>query len=183
MPSSAIGAVVDARTQNLASVRQSGVDFDVAYRSRFLDGELGVGLTGTIIARLDQKLTPSAQKTSLVGRLGNPVRSRFRASAVWTDKNWTLAGFANRVAGYSNITQTPAQPVDAWTTLDLSLGYTISSTIRGLGGTRLALTATNILDRAPPYVQNNGGLFSVGFDPDLADPLGRVVALQVIKQW
>jgi iron complex outermembrane recepter protein len=178
-----IRAVVDARTQNLASVRQSGIDLDASYRLRLLGGDFGLGLTGTIITRLDQKLTPSAQPVSLVGRLGNPVRSRFRASAFWTDKSWTLAGFANRVSGYRNITQTPAQAVASWTTLDLSLGYTIPSTIRGLGGTRLALTATNILDRAPPYVQNNSGLFSVGYDPDLADPLGRVVALQVVKSW
>jgi outer membrane receptor protein involved in Fe transport len=178
-----IRAVVDARTQNLASVRQSGIDLDASYRFRLLGGDLGLGLTGTIITRLDQKLTASAQPVSLVGRLGNPVRSRFRASAFWTNQSWTLAGFANRISGYSNTTQTPAQPVASWTTLDLSLGYTIPSTIRGLGGTRLALSATNILDRAPPYVQNNSGLFTVGYDPDLADPLGRVVALQVVKSW
>jgi iron complex outermembrane recepter protein len=183
VPQSAIGAVVDARTQNLASVHQSGIDLDASYRFRLFGADAGLGLTGTIITQLDQKLTPTAPSVSLVGRLGNPVRSRFRASAFWTDRSWTLAGFANRVAGYRNITQTPAQPVSAWTTLDLSLAYTVPATVRGLGGTRLALSATNILDRAPPYVQNNSGLFSVGYDPDLADPLGRVVALQIVKSW
>lgn len=183
IPQAAIGAVVDARTQNLASVHQAGVDIEARYAFRLAGGDAAFSLAGNIIDRLDQKLTPTAAPVSLVGRLGNPVRSRFRAGGSWASNGWTLSTFLNRVAGYRNITQPSTPRVASWTTADLVLGYTLPPAAGPLSGIRVALSATNLFDRDPPYVQNNNGLYTVGFDPDLADPSGRVLALQIVKTW
>lgn len=183
IPPAAIGAIVDARTQNLASIHQRGFDLNATYSTRLGGGTANISLLGSVIETLDQKLTPDASPVSLVGQLGNPVRSRFRASAGWTSARWSLAGFVNRVAGYRNTTQLPAEPVASWTTVDLSLSHELGPQQGLLRGLRIALSATNLFDRRPPYVQNNSGLFTIGYDPDLADPLGRVIALELVKSW
>jgi len=183
IPAAGITTLIDARTQNLSVVRESGLDFQVSYGFALGAGRANLDVNGTWLAKLDQALTAGTQPTDVLNTLGNPVDLRWRASAGWTGGPWTLAAFVNHTADYRNETVAPAEPVRNWTTVDASIGFTVPPTPSPLGGLRVTLSATNLLDRAPPYVRNNNGLFTVGFNPDLSSPLGRVVALQVTKSW
>ena len=76
--------------------------------------------------------------------------------------------------------------VRSQTTLDLRLSYALDELFRGdaLRDTVVSLGITNVFDRDPPFVNlapspNGGG----GFDPSLASPLGRVIALSVSKRF
>ena len=64
--------------------------------------------------------------------------------------------------------------IDAWNTADLQLGWD-----RG-DGLRALFNVQNLFDADPPFYDSTSG---VGFDPGGADPLGRVVSLQLIKRW
>ena len=90
--------------------------------------------------------------------------------------------FGNYLDGYTNLTNATPQKIHSWTTFDLQIGYRF-----GKAGTdhdlSIALSATNLFDRDPPKAAYFLGPFSVGFDPDNASPLGRVVSLTVTKKW
>lgn len=176
-------AVVDARLQNLSVVKQSGLDMDVGYGFRLGRGKADLGLAGTYIAHIRQALTPSAPVSDVVGVLGNPVDFRARAHLSWQSDRWGAALFANYVDGYTNKTNATPQHVAAWTTFDLQLSYRFNADHGAARGLRVALGATNLFDRDPPYAAYFIGIFTSGYDPENANPLGRVVSLQLTKSW
>lgn len=177
-----IELLMDARLQNLSTVRQSGIDGDLGYSFDVLGGKADIGLTGAYIFHIRQALTASAPSTDVVDRLGNPVDLRLRARAGWSDAHWSLSLFGNYLDSYTNAIAAVPQQVASWTTVDLQLGYRFGAE----GNTRgfeVALSATNLFDHDPPDVAYSIPPFSVGFDPDNASPLGRVVSLTVTKRW
>lgn len=179
---SQISLLIDARLQNLSTVKQSGLDLDLGYGFDVLGGKADVGLTGAYIFHIDQALTATAPSTDVVDRLGNPVDLRLRGRAGWSDDRLSIFVFGNYLDGYTNLTNATPQKIHSWTTFDLQIGYRF-----GKAGTdhdlSIALSATNLFDRDPPKAAYFLGPFSVGFDPDNASPLGRVVSLTVTKKW
>jgi iron complex outermembrane receptor protein len=68
--------------------------------------------------------------------------------------------------------------VDSYSTFDLHLSHQFESGIAPAGGLTLALDVSNLFDADPPFVdipqsQNGGG----GFDPTMANPIGRVISV------
>jgi iron complex outermembrane recepter protein len=177
-----IELLIDARLQNLSIVEQSGIDVDLGYSFDLLGGKADVGLTGAYIFHIRQALTASAPPVDVVDRLGNPVDLRLRARAGWSDERWSVSLFGNYLDSYANLTTAVPQTVGSWITFDLQLGYRFGAVGNG-GGLELALSATNLFDRDPPDAAYSSPPFSVGFDPDNASPLGRVVSLTVTKRW
>lgn len=92
-----------------------------------------------------------------------------------------MSGFANYIGGYRNQIPAIAEPVASWTTFDLQIAQQIGSEERR--HLRLALSATNLLDKAPPYVTNRTNSSALGYDPDKANALGRMVSLSATFRW
>jgi iron complex outermembrane receptor protein len=176
-------AVVDARLQNLSVVRQSGLDLDAGYSFGAFGGTAEIGGSGTYIFRIRQGLTPDAPTTNVVDTIGNPVDFKARARASWSSDTLGAALFVNYVDGYTNNLNDAPEHVDAWTTVDLQLSYRFGADHGGLKGLRVALNASNLFDRDPPYAAYYLGLTTMGYDPENASPLGRVMSLQVTKSW
>lgn len=179
----AINAVVDARLQNLAVVRQSGLDLDARYAFAAFGGDAEIGASGAYIFNIRQAITPDAPVTNVVDILGNPVDLRIRGRASWSNDRWTLAMFVNYLDSYTNLTNPAPEKVDSWTTVDAQVSYRFGKDQGPLSGLRIALGATNLFDADPPYAAYNLGLVIAGFDPDNASPLGRVVSLTATKSW
>src|SRR5690606_33787215 len=164
-----IELLIDARLQNLSTVRQSGLDVDLGYSFDALGGRADIGLAGAYIFHIRQALTASAPATDVVDRLGNPVDLRLRARAGWSGERWSVSLFGNYLDSYTNLTNAVPKEVHSWTTFDLQVGYRFGE--EGVGrGLRVALSATNLFDRDPPAAAYFLGPFSVGFDPDNASP-------------
>lgn len=180
---STIKAVVDARLQNLSVVKISGLDMDAGYAFDLAGGRADLGIDATYTFHIDQQLSASGPVTDVVGILGNPVDIRGRAHVGWSSDRWGAVLSANYVDGYQNKLLGTAQPVAAWTTFDLQLSYTVPKSGSALGGLRIALTATNLFDRDPPYAAYAVGTTTYGWDPENANPVGRMVSLQVTKKW
>jgi outer membrane receptor protein involved in Fe transport len=178
-----IGVIVDARTQNLSLVRQNGVDFAARFTTDWLGGEARLGLAGSYLFKIRQKLTRQAPSIDVVDQVGNPVALRLRGEAGFSRDGFELSSFVNHVGGYTNQTVTPARPVASWTTLDVQLAYRFPDTVKGLGGTRIAVSVSNLFDRPPPFVENFTGLSASGFDPEKASPIGRMISLQLVRRW
>jgi outer membrane receptor protein involved in Fe transport len=178
-----VTAIIDARNANLARTKQRGIDFDVGYRQGSTDRSFEIGVSGSYLFTLKEQVTATAPETEVVSTIGNPVdlRVRGRGSAVLGPLS--LAAFANYVDGYRNIAVSPAERVRSWTTVDVQIGYKLSAARGPFSGTRAVLSLTNLFDRAPPYVNNRTPFSASGFDPENASPVGRLIALQLVKSW
>lgn len=176
-------AEADARLQNLSVVKQSGLDIDLSYGFDMGGGRAEIGAVGTYIFHIKQALTATATPIDVVDTVGNPVDLRLRGRAIWTKGGLSAALFVNYVDGYTNRTTSVPQPVSAWTTFDLNIGFDLGERRGAFGGLRVALNASNLFDRDPPYVSYLVGTYTAGYDGENASPLGRVVALQVTKKW
>jgi len=177
---SAIGAIVDGRTLNLSSVHMNGLDFDLGYGFTTGKTSVAAGVSGAWIFGVRQRITPTAPLEDVVSTTGNPVDLRLRGRLTLSNGPWSAAAFVNFVNDYRNKFVVPAARVSSWTTVDLQFGYDLDKI---LPGTRVSLSASNLFDRKPPYVENANIFSASGYDPDNASPVGRLVALQLVKTW
>lgn len=183
IPASDVKVILDARVSNLAKVVIDGLDLDLTYSRPFAGGALKASLTGSEIFGLKQGASESAPMTDVVGTVGNPVKRRLRGQAGWSGDHWDGNVAVNYVSAYSNQTLSPAVPVSSWTTADAQIGYRIGARNGALSGVRLSLSASNIFDRDPPFIVLRTVNSTIGYDPDNASPVGRLVAVQIVKSW
>lgn len=183
IPASAISTVIDARNANLARNRLDGIDFDLGYHKVIPGGAIAIGASGTWLFHLTQQLTASSPSVEALGTIGNPVRYRVRGRASLELGSVGLAAFVNHTAGYRNTAVSPVEQVASWTTLDVQVSKTFGAADGPMRGTRLSLSATNLFNANPPYVNNRTPYSASGFDPEQASAAGRVIALQLVKTW
>ncbi|WP_449472619.1 TonB-dependent receptor domain-containing protein [Sphingobium chungangianum] len=175
-----VRAIIDGRTRNLSSVDLEGLDFDLGYTHAGSNGSLEFGISGTWLLRNKQKITAGSPKVDILSTIGNPVDMRLRGRFAVVRGPWSAAAFVNHTAGYKNNGVVPVEAVSSWTTVDLNLSYDLD---RLLAGTRISLSATNLFDRRPPYVNIQTLASASGFDPENASAVGRLLAVQLVKSW
>jgi outer membrane receptor protein involved in Fe transport len=176
-----VDAILDGQVRNLSAVHQTGLDFDIGYAPRFAGGTLDLGIAGSRIFKIDRQLTPGTAPSDVVGTFANPVKWRLRGRAGWAKGGFAATAFVNYMGGYRN--QIPAIPEAgaSWTTIDLSLAQRIGDAdTRGL---TLALSLLNLFDKDPPYVNNRTNTSALAYDPEKANPLGRMVSVQATVRW
>ena len=183
IPASAIQALVDLQNRNLSEVHQRGLDLDLDYRRSTKSGEISLGLSGSYIFGIDQKVTTRSPAIDVVGTVGNPADLRLRGEVGLSSGPWSISGFVNYIDGYQNQLVTPRQSVKSWTTADLQLAYRVPDTIPRLAGLRLALTVTNLFDKDPPFAEIRTVSSAIGYDGEKADPTGRRIGLELVKSW
>ena len=178
-------AILDGRTRNLARERQRGIDFDIGYAPVFAGGTLDVGLSGTHIFSIKRQLTPGAASSDFVGLYASPVKWRLRGRIGWAKGGFAANAFVNYVDGYTNQVVNPIERISSWTTVDLSISQRIGD---GAGdsdkrGLQLGVSIQNLFDRDPPYVNNRSQTSALGYDPEKASPVGRMVSVQAVVRW
>ncbi|MGF7148949.1 outer membrane receptor protein involved in Fe transport [Sphingomonas zeicaulis] len=182
IPQSEITAILDGQIRNLGSIHQRGIDFDLGYATRFAGGQLDLGVAGSRILSIDRRLTETSPAVDIVGTFSNPVKLRLRGRAGWQAGQFDVSGFINYIDAYTNTVLAEPERVESWTTVDLQIGATVA-----VGGgdrsLRLTLNLNNALDANPPYVNNRTYSSAVGYDPDNASAVGRLIAFQVITKW
>lgn len=183
IPASQVTTIIDARTQNLAVQRLTGLDFDLGYAADIAGGRGEIGVSGSYLIGFSQGLTPTAARSELVGTLGNPPDLRLRGRLTYGSGGFGGAVFVNFVNGYVNRAVTPNLAVSSWTTVDARLSYRFEGGSGPLRGLSIALNVSNLFDRDPPFTVNRLGTTTLGYDPENASPLGRLVSLQVTKSW
>lgn len=177
-----IDVIIDALLRNLSSTHIRGIDFDVSLARPLADGVVTLGIEGTRLLAIDQRLTASAPAANIASTLGNPVKLRLRGRLGWARGGFETDLFVNHTGGYQNLTVVPAEPVKSWTTFDFSLGYRFG-TAGPLKSARFGLSATNLFDAKPPYVTNHQFDSTLGYDPEQASAVGRLIAVQLTIGW
>jgi iron complex outermembrane receptor protein len=180
--------VLDLRTANLSSTRTSGYDINASYPVVIGTSQIKTLLELTHIDQFQVRLTPSSPFASEENSVGNPASTRLRAEEAWTRGDLTVSTAVNYVNGYPDTSSLVPRMVAAFTTVDFTVRYGVSSSsLRGLNGFTVAFAVSNLFDRMPPYVASG----DVGFpffqlshyDPANASPLGRAINLSLTKSW
>ena len=174
-----IGAIFDSRVHNLSSTRTSGFDLDGSWTAQTALANIELGLNGTYILRFDTRFTPNAAAVSILNTEYNPVDLRTRARVIIRRGGLTVASFANFTSSYRDSTTDAS--IASWTTVDTTVKYLFNSERGPLADASVMLSATNLLNRAPPYVANP--VFGINFDGANANALGRFISLQLSKRW
>jgi iron complex outermembrane recepter protein len=177
----AIAAIIDNRLRNIATLKTSGIDLLGKYRFASALGRFELGLNGTYLLQYSQANTPGSPFVSLLNTQNYPINLRLRQFTSWTLRGVSVSGFVNYQNSYRDVLSVPVRPISAWTTLDLQVAYqTGRDSSSWLGNLQLAISAQNVFDRYPPFLNNPLG---VGYDQENADLYGRIVSVDVVKRW
>ncbi|SFI51975.1 TonB-dependent receptor [Caulobacter sp. UNC279MFTsu5.1] len=175
-PATDYRAIVEARNVNTGSLDVSGVDASAAYRTSLAGDPLVLNASLSWLMHYRRKITPASVAQDLAGRAGYPADLRARVSATWTHDAFSVTTGLNHLGDTYAETGRRVQP---WTTLDLQLHWQ-PERLAGVRGLSWSLNVQNLFDTAPPFYDNPLGM---GYDPTNADPLGRMVTLQLTKAW
>jgi iron complex outermembrane receptor protein len=177
-PASAYGAILDDRYVNASELTVAGVDFNLSYGFQVGVNQFSFMGTGSWLYDYSQRVTPEAPSQQLVSTPDYPVDFRGRLTGVWARGPYSIATSLN----YANSYRDPVtnRPIDAWTTADLSATWTPGAKSGPLASLVVTAAVQNLFDTDPPFYDSPN---AVGYDPANANPLGRVVSLQLSKRW
>lgn len=173
-------AIVDGRLNNLARSLVSGVELKLLYQFETAVGLIDLNVNGSYMFDFQRALLDGDPLVEEVDTYGRPVEFRARVGLTWSRGAWSVSGFVDHTDGYTDSLSDPSRSIDSWTTVDVNLGYDTGNRRGLLGNTRIALTIQNVFDTDPPFVNTPAGL---AYDSYNADPEGRMLALQIVRQW
>lgn len=174
-----VGAIVDGRRTNSARLVTRGLEVQGAYSFDTDFGAIALSFNGNYLIDFERAITPSDPLFDEVDTLGRPVDFRARGGATWSRGSWTAASYVNYTDGYTDAISNPERDVDAWTTVDLTVAYQTEKDAGLLRNARFAVTATNLFNNDPPFVDALG----MGYDASNANANGRMVSFQITKDW
>lgn len=177
-----INYLINVETQNLSRQRVRGVDFALAYTHALFGGTGVADLNGTRFIAIDQRVTSSSPASDVAGTILNPMRLRFRGHLGWAKAGFSTDAFVNYTGPYRNTLVVPSERVSAWTTFDAQVGYRFAFA-SPLKGARIALSATNLTNRKPPYAAYVLPGITFGYDPSAASAIGRQLSVDLTIQW
>ncbi len=178
-PVTNINAIIDGRRANLGSMKQTGIDANLAYAFSTSAGDWRVAVDVAKILDLTRSTAPGLPFIDVLDTFGNPIDLRGRAAL-----NWRLGGLSanlyyNYIDGYKNTAITPNVSVDSYHTIDLTLAYDFQQASGFMDGFSVALSAQDLTDEEPPVVLNG----VVSWDNQVVSPLGRFISLSLTKRW
>ncbi|MGY1411010.1 MULTISPECIES: TonB-dependent receptor domain-containing protein [unclassified Luteimonas] len=171
--------ILDARRQNLAITRASGIDLSAGHVFELGRGNLRLNANATYYNEYETLVAAGADATDVLNTINYPVDLSFRGNIGWFDQNWNTRLSFTHIGGYRNTTSSRQDKVGSWSTADFYLGYQFDY---GKGwvtdGLTLSLDVQNLLDRSPNFVDTPGG-----YDGEKASALGRIFTIGVAKNW
>ena len=178
----AIDFYIDERTRNFAQTLATGIDVDLGYDLPSSYGVWSLGLNATRVLKLDDRASPVAPDVPVVDTFAHPLSRRYQGRVgLRASSGITVQLRANYLGSYTNNQVTPSEPVASWTTFDATFVAPLDRILPAFGGrVRLELSIDNMFNRDPPHVRT----LSVpdGYDPVLANALGRVIALHFVAR-
>jgi iron complex outermembrane recepter protein len=184
----ALNVFVDGRPYNQGVTKAKGYDFDVRYHWQTTNaGSFNVGLNGTYFDSYFAAPTAAAALLDELNRINFPLQFRARGTVGWdSGNNWRARAAVNYAGTYLNDLATPNQHVGSYTTVDTRVTYDLKDKLASawLRDLSFSLEVTNLLNTDPPFVNivpsvNGGG----GFDPNVSNPIGRLIGLTVNKRF
>ena len=157
--------IADGRRQNLGTSLVGGFDFGLNYNWEMGAVKVDAGLQGTIFTQYKFEAVPGSGLVNVLNTIGFTQKFRMQADmgVAWNGVRGRVT--LNHLSGYNNNTVTPNQHVDAYDTVDLSIGYDITPHFT------ISADVRNLFDRDPPFVDTTRG-----YDPQSANPIPRLIS-------
>lgn len=173
-------AILDARYVNATRQHIRGLDLSGSYRFDIGPGQLTIRGAASWLSSW-QKTAGNPLAYDLAGTLNNPARINARLGTIWTHDRLSASLFANHTGG---VLDTPRNRKGAsFTTFDATLRYVFPSSSGGPSGMELALSAQNLLDRAPPLYSPVSALHVAPYDSTNYSAIGRFLSVSLSKHW
>jgi outer membrane receptor protein involved in Fe transport len=180
---SSVDFIIEQRRRNLASVHTSGLDVYGSYSFRIGSARAELGANGTYVFKRVQKIASTSPSFETIGTFFNPPKLRIRASASITSGGLAANVFGNLTGSYTDNRALPEVRVKRLITVDARVSYSWGEGEGILSGLSVALNASNLFDTDPPRTRLIDEFRDLGFDPTSANPLGRLVTLELTKRW
>ena len=150
---------------------------------RFARDGFNVNLNLTHINKILTSLTADTTAFNQVNTYEQPLKTRVRALGTWTRGGLSSTLAVNFSNAYTNTSVAVDEPIKAWTTVDLNVGYDFGDSARYafLDGSKLSLSVSNLFDVDPPKA--NDPFNNMGFDVFNGDAMGRYVIGRISKRW
>jgi len=178
---SPVDAIVDARLRNTAYLHTRGYDVLARYVRESSLGTFSWGVSGTHIIDFAVAQSHGLPLQDLVSTQNKPIDLRLRSSVGWSRGPFSAVAYVNYADHYRDTASVPSRRVDSFTTIDLNLTYTLTEALGGWHGeTDVSLSAQNVFDRDPPFLNNAIG---VGYDQENADITGRFLSFRIQQSW
>lgn len=180
-----VTVIVDSRVNNTAITRTRGLDANLRYAFSIGGHHLVASFNLNHIFSFTDQLRPGSPVIQALDTPYRPLDLRVRGQLGWSRAGWSANLFLNHAGGYRDDRGGRSLSIGSYTTLDLSLAYeALPGSPPWLRGMRIALSADNLLDRAPPRLLPDPGTpAGPGYDPVNASARGRFVSLQLRKSW
>jgi Outer membrane receptor for ferrienterochelin and colicins len=171
-------AIAFNRYMNTVAQRVRGLDLSGAYRVDV--GRSQLTIRGAL-SWLDssQQTTAADRSRDLAGTLFYPARSHSRVGAVWSQGGLSASTFVNYVGGVTDTVN--GHKSGSFPTVDATLRYLTGDRADVFSGLDLALSVTNLFDRAPPLYAP--ATSNPPYDSTNYSPIGRFVNVSVSKHW
>jgi iron complex outermembrane receptor protein len=182
-------AYIVTTTTNLGDIETAG--WDVAFNAKSDPtsyGRFTFGFNGTYLTKWQQQLVAGGTFYDANGNysveLNFPApRWQHVMQIGWDLSDWSAFLFNRYKRGYQDYNLDTLDDaiygnnkVGSWAVWDLSVTW------RGIKGLALTAGVMNLLDKDPPF-SNQGATFQVGYDPRIADPVGRAWFLQASYEF
>ena len=185
-------AIFQVNQRNAQSQAIRGVDLRATYDWSTSKGDFSA-FGDVSWLTIDQVDTPGAAERRVSGYIYYPAEYKARAGLSWTSGAFAATGVVNYVDGsidnsgsFIGGAVNRDVPVSPWTTVDAQFSYSTGEDAGLASNVRVGLSIRNLFDKDPPSVtDSSGGSLSggLGFDPQNASALGRVVSLTLSKAW
>jgi iron complex outermembrane recepter protein len=186
---SRVVAIFDDQLANMATTEESGLNFSAKYNFPTVCGQFNASLSGTYLLSDRLETATLAPWFDVKNTIGEPTTWKVRGGLGWARNGFTSSITINHVNGYQNTLFNPSRPIASWTTTNFHLSYnTGAATSYVLRNLRVSLDIQNLTDERPPYVQIPTadllpGQNPIPFDGTNASAVGRLVSIQVTKDW
>lgn len=180
---SSIVAIINNNYQNATAQTVKGFDFSARKTFSLNSGNLSAFANATQLS-LVQTTVPTAPEVKLSGTIYNVPKFKARAGANWQRGPLSLTGIVNYVSSEWDTGITPYAKIASWTTADANLSYVFGSPAGFWKGVKFDLSASNLLDRQPPYARSPAATIpGIAFDSTNYSVLGRQISVTLSKAW
>lgn len=179
---SSITRVADLRSNNVGRTRVSGIDTEMRYAWSGAAARWTASVGGTYYINFRNTPVAGGESVPASGISFSPSNFRGRVNLGYQTSSWTADATVNYVAGYKDVFPTqPDRRVEAWAPVDLRIAHRLAD----LSGSpaEIALLVRNALDEPPPFVRDLSSGGPRGFDAANADPVGRMVFIELRYRW
>lgn len=178
-------SVIRAGWINAADSSTRGVDWAASYEHKYSFGTIRTAVDGTHMLSHKERPLKVLPLREFVGTFGTRtlyLRDKINASLGWGLGDWFTTFTANYKSSYEDqdMSGKGTMPAGVNTRVASYTVFGLFATYKGFKGASITAGLRNLFDKQPPFTHHDvDDVVGAGWDPRVADPLGRTFTLTV----